>query len=354
MKIALITDQHFGVRNDSVVFHDYMDRFYTEVFFPYLKKNKIDTIVDLGDTFDRRKYINYYSLSRAKKYWFDIIEAENLKLISLVGNHVIPYKNTLEINALDLLLNEYSSVSVINGPSEIDLDGTKLLLVPWICDNNYENTMKILNSTKAQVCLGHLELNGFQMYKGVDSHDGMDPKLFERFEHVFSGHYHHRSTKGNVTYLGCPYEMTWSDYGDEKGFHVFDTETRHLTFISNPIKMFHKIFYDDKDSSIENLLDVNFGKYKNTYVKIVVKAKNNPYWFDLFVDSLEKEGPANIQVVDDNLNLQLESDKDIIDEAEDTLTILRKYIDALEVTETEKPALEGLVRALYEEALTIE
>ena len=54
MKIALITDQHFGGKSDSNSFNDYIEKFYTNQFFPYLKENNIDTVIDLGDTFDRR------------------------------------------------------------------------------------------------------------------------------------------------------------------------------------------------------------------------------------------------------------------------------------------------------------
>ena len=354
MKIALITDQHFGVRNDSAVFHDFFEKFYTEFFFPYLKENKITEIIDLGDTFDRRKYVNFYSLSRARKYWYDQIVEHNMQLVSLVGNHVIPYRNTLAINALDLLLDGYAdNVRNISSPEVVEYDGCKILMLPWICDDNYTLTMTMVEKTDAQICFGHLELNGFEMYKGVPSHDGMDSRYFAKFDVVASGHYHHKSYMGNIHYLGCPYEMTWSDYNDPKGFHVFDTDTRQLTFIENPYRMFHKIVYDDSNIDMKTLMDTNTDVYKNTFVKIIVKNKTNPYWFDLFVEKIEKSGAVNIQVVDDNLNLNLETDDDIIDEAEDTVTILKKYVDNLDL-DTDKPALDNLLRSLYEEALSVE
>jgi hypothetical protein len=356
MKIALITDQHFGVRSDSPVFHDYFEKFYKEYFFPYLDLYGINEIIDLGDTFDRRKYINFYSLSRCRKYWYDIIKDSRGKyrLTSLVGNHVIPYKNTLSINALDLLLNEYEGcVRNVSSPEVIVYDGCEILMLPWICDDNYEQTMQLINETTAQVAFGHLELGGFEMYKGTVLHEGMDASVFSKFDVVCSGHYHHRSSRGNIHYLGCPYEMTWSDYNDPKGFHIFDTKTRQLTFIENPHKMFYKFVYDDSNKTLSEIIDQNFSKYKNTFVKVIVKTKNNPYWFDLFIDKLEKSDVVNIQVVDDNLNLNLETDDSIIDEAEDTLTILHKYVDNLELN-TDKAALDGLLRSLYEEALSVE
>jgi DNA repair exonuclease SbcCD nuclease subunit len=270
-----------------------------------------------------------------------------------VGNHVIPYKNTLKINALDLLLNEYKSVTNLSEPTVLEFDDCKIMMVPWICDDNYEDTMKMMLKTDAQICFGHLELGGFEMHKGAVHHEGMDSRLFNKFDLVCSGHFHHRSSRGNIHYLGCPYEMTWSDYNDEKGFHVFDTEKRSLTFIPNPYKMYYKVSYDDSNTTLKDLIEQDFSQYNNTYVKVVVKNKNNPYWFDMFIDALEKSNAVNIQVVDDNLNLNLESDEDIIDEAEDTLTILKKYVENLEL-DADKLALDSLMRSLYEEAISIE
>ena len=59
MKIALVTDLHFGARGDSVPFDNFFKKFYDDTFFPYLVEHGIKTIFDLGDTFDRRKYINF-------------------------------------------------------------------------------------------------------------------------------------------------------------------------------------------------------------------------------------------------------------------------------------------------------
>ena len=153
-------------------------------------------------------------------------------------------------------------------------------------------------------------------------------------------------------YLGCPYEITWSDYGDQKGFHVFDTDTRELTFIPNPYTMFNKVHCDDAKSDLETIMDVDFEKYRNTYVKVIVHNKNNPYWFDMFVDKLEKLDPAGIQVVEDNLYLNLEDDESIVSEAQDTLTILKKFIENLDMT-VERKEVERFLSDLYTEASNI-
>ena len=351
-KVALITDQHFGARGDAEVMHTHFQRFYDNVFFPYLKENDIDTVVDLGDTFDRRKFINFVSLKRCREYWFDPIRENNINLHLIVGNHCTSYKNTNEVNSPDLLLGEYD-IGVYSSPTEIDILGHKIVMVPWICDDNREQALDIIEKSNADILLGHLELDGFEMHRGQPHHGGMEANVFSKFHLVLSGHFHHRSTSRNITYLGCPYEMSWSDYNDPKGFHVLDLETKELTFIENPYKLFHKVKYDDnkwKDS--DQLKSFDFSYLKDSYVKVIVINKTNPYWFDLFVDKIEKENPIQVQVVDDNLNLDLVDDEDILENVDDTLTILHNSIDTM-ATDVDKKRLDNLFKSLYSSALDI-
>jgi len=352
MKIALITDQHFGARNDSEVFHKHFEQFYGSVFFPYIDKHNIKHIVDLGDTFDRRKYVNYFSLDRCRGYWFNEVAAREIRHDVIVGNHCTYYKNTNKINSPDLLLKEYNNIIVHAGPRSIIVDGVEIALIPWICEDNVDETVRFINDTKAQVCFGHLELQGFEMYKGSMINIGYSASMFKKFDIVCSGHYHHKSTRDNINYLGAPYEMTWSDYDDPRGFHIFDTNTRSLEFIENPLLMFHKIYYDD----VKNPIDIKTFNPQNLtgkFVKIVVSNKTNPHNFDLMVDIIEKKNVASLQVVDDHMNLNMEEDSDIINEAEDTLSLVSKYIQQLQVA-VDKPRLEGVLRNLYHDAISLE
>ena len=231
MKIVLVTDLHFGARNDSVKVAKHQKRFYDEVFFPYLKENNINTIIDLGDTFDRRKYISFTSLKSSREMFFDPLKENNITTHMIVGNHDTVYKNTNELNSVNLLLKEYDNVIEYEAPEDIEIDGCKILILPWICPGNHQESMTAIKATKAQVVMSHLELKGFEFMRGHFMHEGMDHTIFDKFDLVCSGHYHHKSTEGNINYLGTPYELTWQDYEDPKGFHVFDTETRELTRI---------------------------------------------------------------------------------------------------------------------------
>ena len=202
--------------------------------------------------------------------------------------------------------------------------------------------------------MGHLELEGFQMYRGSMASHGDSPDIFGRFDLVCSGHYHHKSSSGNIHYLGSHCQFTWSDHGDERGFHILDTETKELEFIANPFIMFEKIWYNDSDKAFTEIMDHDFDKYSNKFVKLIVRSKTNPYWFDKFVETVEKSGPNNLQIVEDNLNLYLENDDDIVKEAESTIDIFKTYINQFDDKNFDKKKLEKTVVDLYNEAMTRE
>lgn len=356
MKIALLTDSHAGVRNDSLAFHDYMQRFYHNIFFPYLSDNGIRTVVHCGDIIDRRKYININTAYRLRKDLIEPALEAGIKWHQIIGNHDTYHKNTNEVSSFIELFgsyNKFSHINIYDKATEVMFGDTKILLVPWICDDNKEHSFKLIKETNAQIAFGHLELQGFEMFKGSIISHGEDPTLFGRFDIVCSGHYHHRSNRDNIYYLGSPAEYTWADYNDPRGFHVFDTETRSLTFIENPYKMFHKFWYNDGDPKfVETKID--YDQFSGKIIKIIIKEKNNPLWFDKFIENVEKTNPVDIQIVEDHLNLNLEEDQDIIDEAESTIDIFKKYITGAEIKGIDKVKLEKKISDLYFEAVTLE
>lgn len=352
MKVALITDQHFGARNDSIHFMDFFQKFYSGTFFPTLEKEGIKHVLILGDTFDRRKFVNFYSLQRAKEMFFDPLLAKGIQVHMLVGNHDTYYKNTNDVNSPELLLTDYTNINIISSPEVITIDGTNILMMPWICAENYEESVEQLKTAKAEICMGHFEIAGFAMYKGMKSEEGLDRDLFKRFDFTFSGHYHHKSSSNDIHYLGNPYELTWQDYNDNRGFHIFDLSTRTFSFIRNPNVMFNRILYDDKVNDIKTISSMDLTPYKGTYVKVVVVNKTNPYVFDMFMNRLYAAETLDITIAEDFSELEELSEEEI-DQAEDTVSILNKYVDNL-TTDLEKDKLKVLMKELYVEALNEE
>jgi DNA repair exonuclease SbcCD nuclease subunit len=246
--------------------------------------------------------------------------------------------------------SEYG-IRYFSAPSEVLIDDTTIAVMPWICKDNYEESMKFISDTKAQILFGHLEIQGFEMYKGSVNDHGFSSKLFDKFDLVCSGHFHHKSTRGNINYLGAPYEMCWSDFDDPRGFHIFDTDTRELTFIENPYKMFNKFYYDDTGFTVEEVLGIDFDQYKGKYVKIIVKNKTNPFWLDSFVEKLEAAGAIDVLVMEDGLVMS-EDTSDEISDVEDTVSILRKTVDQFE-TNVDKKRLDNFLVSLYNEAISV-
>ena len=246
-----------------------------------------------------------------------------------------------------------SNINCYWEPKELTFDGCDILMMPWINRQNYDDSLQAMVDTKAQICFGHFEINGYEVLRGIKFDHGMEAELFNKFELVCSGHFHHRHTKGNIHYLGTPYEIFWSDYNASRGFHIFDTETRELEFIQNPERIFHKIVYNDEDKSVDDAIDYNFRDYADTYVKVIVQEKTNPYAFDLFMDKLYKADPINVSIVDDHKHLDKQPDEEIVNEAEDTLTILTKFVDNLQF-DGDNSELNTLIRELYHEASTLE
>ena len=347
MKIALINDTHWGARNDSPAFIDYFNRFYNEIFFPYLQQNNINTIIHLGDVVDRRKFINHNTAHNFKLNFWDKIDLLNIDTHVIIGNHDTYYKNTNEINALQNL-NISFNTKVYTSCETVNFDGLDILFIPWICDANMEDSLHNIDKSTAQIVMGHLEIKGFEMHKGHLNEQGLDKDLFKRFEKVITGHFHKKSDDGQVYYLGCPYQIMWSDYNCPKGFHIFDTATRELTRVPNPLIMFKKFIYDDKkeDYSKKDLSD-----YENTYVKLFISQKTDSDMFDKLLDRFHNEINAyEINVIEDlSSDINSTVKENILDQGEDTLTFLGNYIDQVDTT-LDRTKLKTFAKQLYVEA----
>lgn len=352
MKIALLTDTHFGARNDNVNFNDYFYQFYEGVFFPYLQQNGIKHCIHLGDLMDRRKYVSYRILKDFRERFIQPFLHLEIDLHILVGNHDIYFRNTNDVNSLQELLGaNYKNIHIYPEAQEIDFGGFPILMMPWINPQNEIYSFGMMDETKADTMVSHLEVVGFEMHGGHFSESGFDKSQFKKFDTIFSGHYHKKSDDGQIYYLGTPYQMTWSDYNCPKGFHVFDTETRELTRIVNPQKIFEKIYYDDTQENYDTH-DVN--QYRNKYIKLVVVNKNDLYKFDKFTDKLFKADCHEVKIIEDFTDLDANTvSDDIVENSQDTMTLLGKYIDDLDVN-LDKTKLKTDISKLYHEAQDLE
>ena len=345
MKVAIITDQHFGARKNSKLFHDYFLKFYNDVFFPTLIKEGITTVIDMGDTFDSRKGIDFSALSWAKENYYDRLSELGIRVHTIVGNHTAYYKNTNNINAVDLLLREYDNVVVYSKPEEVRIDNLDVLMIPWINQENEEETLQLIKKTVCPVAMGHLELRGFAINRQIVMEHGMESELYSKFERVFSGHYHTRSAQGNIHYLGNAYELYWNDVNDTRGFHIFDTETLEHTPVNNPYKMFYNIYYEDT-----NYQTFDTREYEDKIVKVIVRKKTDTKKYEKFIDKLHASNIAELKVVENYDFAGWYDNKEFESfESEDTFSILNRYIEESEI-DLNKSTIQKILQEVYQEA----
>ena len=321
MKIAILNDTHFGARNDSEAFRNYQLKFFNDIFFPYLKKHNIKTVVHLGDVVDRRKFINFETASTFKEHFWDRLWKEKLDTHIIIGNHDTYFKNTNEVNAVENLYTSFDGKNepwIYTRPKIVTFDDLPILFMPWICDDTREESMHLLDSAPVEIVMGHLEIKGVEMSNGFINEFGNEKSDFKRFERVISGHFHKHSNDGQIYYCGAQYEQTWSDYKDPKGFNIFDTETRELTRIKNPYTIHKKLIYDDVfDRLIERL-----------YTEINVH---------------------DLTIVEDYSDIKASVSENILEMGEDTVTFLNNYVDQLD-TKIDKNKLKEYLKSIYIEA----
>ncbi len=346
MKIAFITDTHFGARNSSRVFARYFDKFYYEFFFPYLEEHGINRIIHLGDLVDNRKQINFLAARDLRKFVRTCTD-KDIEFGVIVGNHDAYHKNSNEVNSLKEIFSDSNlKWTAYENPETINIDGLDIAVLPWINSGNYAESFKFIEETPAEILLGHLDIAGFEMYKGSVQNHGIDRSAFRKFDTVMTGHFHHKSTDGQIFYLGAPYQITWSDWNDDRGFHIFDTDTRRLTYIKNPFEIFHKIIYDDTPEEELDGMD-----YSSCYIKVIVKNKTSQLDFDKFLSRIEQQNPEDLQVFEDAVGIEFDGTE--IEAGQDTLSIIKTEIQNSE-TKVDKDRLTGFISDLYFEAERIE
>lgn len=353
MKIPVLNDSHFGSRNDLLVFQEYQENYYKNEFFPYVDDYNVTNIIHLGDVFDRRKYINFATLDRARRFFFDELAKRGITLHVILGNHDVAYKNTNRVNSLDLLLRDYENIKVYHDPTVLTMDGQRIGLVPWINEENYDKSIAFIqNNSDVDWLGGHFAINGAEMMSGIKCQDGISPSLFTDYKLVISGHFHAASHIGNIWYPGNQYDITWSDYGQVKKFLSYDTETNDFDEVLTKSRMFYKLYYDDTDEFELKKLQSTLAMFEGKYVKVIVKEKTSKVKFDAFLAELYNHNPHEVRVIEADVAIGL-SDEEINIETKSTMEIIDSTIENMSLL-VPKDNLKQLFHELYKEALDIE
>jgi len=351
MKIAVLNDTHCGIRNSSQIFLDNASEFYSKVFFPKCEEEGVTQIIHLGDYYDNRKVINVKALNHNRKCFLNEMRKRGMTMDIIPGNHDTYFKNTNDMNSLKELLGHFmNEVNIIMEPTVMEYGSLKIAMLPWICQDNYDKSMEFISNCKADWLGAHLELNGFEMMRGVKNTHGMSADLFKRFELVLTGHFHVGSRQDNIWYLGSQMEFFWSDAHDAKYFHIIDTETREVEKVRNPYTLFYKIVYNDKETDYH---DYDTSILDRKFVKVVVVEKSDSFGFDRFIDRIQNQDIYDLKI-SENFNEFIGSNvEDEGLEVDDTPQLMDDYIDGVD-TDLDKDKIKLMMRDLMTQAQALE
>jgi len=336
MKLLLISDIHFGVKKNSEFFLNLIKSFFINQIIPVIEKEDIDQLWILGDLFDDKFNKDILMENVAISILRTLLKNyKSLEIKILIGNHDIYYKDSLKVHALKPLEKINSRLDIISTVKEYDLNGFKILAVPWIIDGseNWIHFTKIINEyeetniKKYNLCMGHFEINGFNKTNEQIEENGLSQSMFDAFEEVYSGHFHIKGKHGHINYLGSPYEITWNDFGSQKGITVYDTDTKTSKFIENTISPKHKhvnISSIIKEKELLNTLDNNIVKFHIDQSIEEDKLVN-------ILNLLDKKNLFNLQILDERIE---DLDNDYVDIDTDFEKDELKYgLDYIEQTE---------------------
>lgn len=281
MNIVLVSDIHFGVKQNDVTFLNNSRDYFLNDISKIIEEQKCKYLIIGGDLFDNRIVVDVLVKNTTMQVFQTLLDKfEDLKIVLLCGNHDIYYKTTLEVTSLKIFKNFHERLQIVLKMQKFDFDGCKAVLVPWLIEGSpnekiFKNIIaKYKETGKKQfdLCIGHFSVNGFEVVRGVKEEHGLSLEDFKAFDTVFSGHFHIRNKMGNVQYLGCPYEITWNDWGDKKGATVFNTDTREATFYENKSSPKHILV---KMSSLDKNL-IEEAELKGNYVKVIIDEVLEP------------------------------------------------------------------------------
>jgi DNA repair exonuclease SbcCD nuclease subunit len=345
VKIVLLGDTHFGARNSNSVIESWQKRFYNEVFWPYIEQTGIKTVIQTGDFFDNRKWLNIQTVAFQKEVFVKPAQQLGVNVHVIIGNHDCPLRHSLQNNSVQQILGHEPFFKVYSTSSRVQFEDREVTFMPWICKENEEEMMSELHKG-GDIIVGHFELQGALMHPGAFSQSGLKHSDFSKWNHVLSGHFHAQSETGNIHYIGTPYQMSWNDSSTRHGFWVLDTTDGSKTFIENPLRYFNKYTWNDNDSN--QFVTSNL---KNSYVKINVKKKSDFEEFEKFIDKINFGEPFEVKITESFEEYRAENVEDFV-ELSTTSDLIKEYID--DIASVNKDDIKKLMNDIYNEALTLE
>jgi DNA repair exonuclease SbcCD nuclease subunit len=275
-KIFVLGDLHLGIRNNSVEWSDIQSSFLIDYFLQQVEEEgfdpEVDILVQVGDWNHVRESTN----TRIYKLSLKIAEVFTKKfkrgVFVILGNHDVYYKDRTDTHSLEGFDRMYSNFKIYERPELLSINSHKFLMLPWIEKlDELKNQIQLHKSAEYVFC--HADVKGFNLTKVTKLEHGLEQSDICQFTRIYSGHIHIRQEKGNVLYVGTPYEMDRGDRGNQKGFYVLDVSGKVVTekFIPNHFSPKHTRF--EVLDLLELTPDGIQQEFINNFVDIMIESE---------------------------------------------------------------------------------
>jgi DNA repair exonuclease SbcCD nuclease subunit len=275
-KIFVLGDLHLGVRNNSVEWSDIQTTYLIDYFLKQIEEEgfdpETDILVQVGDWNHVRESTN----TRIYKLSLKIAEVFTKKfkrgVFVILGNHDVYYKDRTDTHSLEGFDRMYSNFKIYEKPEILTINSHNFLMLPWIEKlEELKNQIQSYRSAKYVFC--HADVKGFNLTKVTKLEHGLEQSELNQFTRIYSGHIHIRQEKGNVLYVGTPYEMDRGDRGNQKGFYVLDVSGKEVTekFIPNDFSPRHLRF--EVLDLLELTPDQIQQEFVNNFVDIMIESE---------------------------------------------------------------------------------
>lgn len=268
-RAAVFTDIHFGAKSNSIQ-HNQDCAAFVDWFIETARKNDCETCLFLGDFNHTRASINVQTL----QYGLHALEKLNDNFdqtFFIPGNHDLYYKDKRDVYSVEWA-KHLPKVKIINNWFQAG----DVVIAPWLVGQDW----KRLQTMSGKYLFGHFELPFFWMNAMIEmpNHGELQTEHLKEFSHVFSGHFHKRQKRGNVTYIGNAFPHNYADAGDDdRGMMILEWGQKPMfhTWPGQPRFRVHKLseILDRPDELLyENLhvrvnLDIDISYEESSFIR---------------------------------------------------------------------------------------
>lgn len=331
----IITDTHFGKKNNSATFLKSQMSFFDELI------NKIHSLplgsrVDLihtGDLFDSRSSVNIYVLGRVMEMMNNLMDTLREinpmnKIVLIAGNHDFfsPIGDT--VNSLDTIISPVfkDNVLIVSKSEVIDPDDPSVMYVPWFRWNEH---------------MDELDFQGINtVFTHTDLHEWCRDERIPFSTVILSGHIHQMRMyrRGNMVNIPAPYCLDFSDVNDDnRGAFWYDAskdKDKLSLWLENQTSIKFRKLVDEQIFNIPDI-DDSMERGDNYNIYLSPKYRNNEHVSERINELRESFRYINIIPVSDVVENGGEYE-------------IPKVLDALNIEDILKNTLPDTLQSLFD------